>query len=29
MKIKLCQRTQWSPQEQSERLNPANNQWEL
>jgi hypothetical protein len=26
---KLCQRTQWSPQEQSERRNPASNQWEL
>jgi hypothetical protein len=26
---KLWQRTQWSPQEQSERRNPASNQWEL
>jgi hypothetical protein len=29
MKIKLCQRTQWSPQEHSERRNPAGNQWEF
>jgi hypothetical protein len=26
---KLCQRTQWRPQEHSERRNPASNQWEF
>jgi hypothetical protein len=26
---KLCQSTQWSPQEHSERRYPASNQWEF
>jgi hypothetical protein len=26
---KLCQRTQWSPQEHSERINTESNQWKF